>query len=186
MSMFLTPRKKTPLTKEKGCLRPWPARRCAPFPSPRAFQITTADHAPARPEQRLLPNGTAPYGQRGNCHRTERLRRVAAKRRFHRRAIPHPQESTIPASTQLYKTRFWFSPSRRATTRRPPGCPGTRQLAIADRPATQSQISRIYRQLENDGVVEPWLVPAFMCATSRKPRGAQGAAGLRNRLRPNI
>ena len=74
------------------------------------------------------------------------------------------QESDIPASTQLYNQICFAIAARHY----PPGhrLPSTRQLAMQTG-LHRNTISKVYRQLETDGVVEAWPVQAFTCAISR-------------------
>ena len=74
------------------------------------------------------------------------------------------QESDIPASTQLYNQICFAIAARHY----PPGhrLPSTRQLAMQTG-LHRNTISKVYRQLETDGVVEAM---ACLLYTSPSPR----------------
>ncbi|MCT0218892.1 GntR family transcriptional regulator [Synechococcus sp. CS-1329] len=93
------------------------------------------------------------------------------------------QESDIPASTQLYNQICFAIAARHY----PPGhrLPSTRQLAMQTG-LHRNTISKVYRQLENDGVVEAMAGSGIYVRDQQKPRELKVPPGLRNRLRPDI
>ena len=121
---------------------------------------------------------------KGELSPGQKLRRVAAKLqvptgvRFHIQ-----QESDIPASTQLYNQICFAIAARHY----PPGhrLPSTRQLAMQTG-LHRNTISKVYRQLENDGVVEAMAGSGIYVRDQQKPRELKVPPGLRNRLRPDI
>jgi GntR family transcriptional regulator len=93
------------------------------------------------------------------------------------------QESDIPASTQLYNQICFAIAARHF----PPGhrLPSTRQLAM--QPGLhRNTISKVYRQLENDGVVEAMAGSGIYVRDQQKPREIKVPAGPRTRIRPDI
>ena len=96
----------------------------------------------------------------------------------HRRGIPHPAlESDIPASTQLY--------NQICTVQR--GIPGrviasrcARQLAMQTG-LHRNTISKVYRQLETDGVVEAMAGSGIYVRDQQKPREIKAPPHIRNR-----
>ena len=93
------------------------------------------------------------------------------------------QESDIPASTQLYNQICFAIAARHF----PPGhrLPSTRQLAMQTG-LHRNTISKVYRQLENDGVVEAMAGSGIYVRDQQKPRDVRQPLGPRARLRPDI
>jgi len=93
------------------------------------------------------------------------------------------QESDIPASTQLYNQICFAIAARHF----PPGhrLPSTRQLAMQTG-LHRNTISKVYRQLENDGVVEAMAGSGIYVRDQQKPRELKAPAGPRGRIRPDI
>ena len=77
------------------------------------------------------------------------------------------QESDIPASTQLYNQICFAIAARHY----PPGhrLPSTRQLAMQTG-LHRNTISKVYRQLETDGVVEAMAGSGIYVRDQQKPR----------------
>ena len=88
------------------------------------------------------------------------------------------QESDIPASTQLYNQICFAIAARHY----PPGhrLPSTRQLAMQTG-LHRNTISKVYRQLENDGVVEAMAGSGIYVRDQQKPREIQTQPRMRNR-----
>ena len=130
-------------------------------------------HKPAHP---LMPTRELSRGQK--------LRRVAAIPsgppgvRFHIQ-----QESDIPASTQLYNQICFAIAARHY----PPGhrLPSTRQLAMQTG-LHRNTISKVYRQLETDGVVEAMAGSGIYVRDQQKPREIKPPPGLRHKALPDI
>ena len=93
------------------------------------------------------------------------------------------QESDIPASTQLYNQICFAIAARHF----PPGhrLPSTRQLAMQTG-LHRNTISKVYRQLENDGVVEAMAGSGIYVRDQQKPREVKAPSGPRHRIRPDI
>ena len=93
------------------------------------------------------------------------------------------QESDIPASTQLYNQICFAIAARHF----PPGhrLPSTRQLAMQTG-LPRNTISKVYRQLENDGVVEAMAGSGIYVRDQQKPREVKAPSGPRHRIRPDI
>jgi len=89
------------------------------------------------------------------------------------------QESDIPASTQLYNQICFAIAARHY----PPGhrLPSTRQLAMQTG-LHRNTISKVYRQLENDGVVEAMAGSGIYVRDQQRPREIKGIVGIRNKL----
>ena len=83
------------------------------------------------------------------------------------------QESDIPASTQLYNQICFAIAARHF----PPGhrLPSTRQLAMQTG-LHRNTISKVYRQLENDGVVEAMAGSGIYVRDQQKPREVKAPA----------
>ena len=108
-----------------------------------------------------------PVCQRRNCHRGQSslgwpADHSASGVRFHIQ-----QESDIPASTQLYNQICFAIAARHY----PPGhrLPSTRQLAMQTG-LHRNTISKVYRQLETDGVVEAMAGSGIYVRDQQKPR----------------
>ena len=88
------------------------------------------------------------------------------------------QESDIPASTQLYNQICFAIAARHY----PPGhrLPSTRQLAMQTG-LHRNTISKVYRQLENDGVVEAMAGSGIYVRDRQKPKEVKTAQHIRNR-----
>ena len=88
------------------------------------------------------------------------------------------QESDIPASTQLYNQICFAIAARHY----PPGhrLPSTRQLAMQTG-LHRNTISKVYRQLETDGVVEAMAGSGIYVRDQQKPREIKAPAHIRNR-----
>jgi len=93
------------------------------------------------------------------------------------------QDSDIPASTQLYNQICFAIASRHF----PPGhrLPSTRQLAMQTG-LHRNTISKVYRQLENDGVVEAMAGSGIYVRDQQNPREFKAAPGPRHRHLPDI
>ncbi|TGG94417.1 MAG: GntR family transcriptional regulator [Aphanocapsa feldmannii 277cV] len=93
------------------------------------------------------------------------------------------QESDIPASTQLFNQICFAIAARHF----PPGhrLPSTRQLAMQTG-LHRNTISKVYRQLENDGVVEAMAGSGIYVRDQQKPRELKTPAGLRYKEHPDI
>ncbi|MFM8524533.1 MAG: GntR family transcriptional regulator [Cyanobacteriota bacterium] len=93
------------------------------------------------------------------------------------------QESEIPASTQLYNQICFAIAARHY----PPGhrLPSTRQLAMQTG-LHRNPITKVYRQLENDGVVEAMAGSGIYVRDQQKPRELKPAPGPRGRVLPDI
>lgn len=93
------------------------------------------------------------------------------------------QESEIPASTQLYNQICFAIAARHY----PPGhrLPSTRQLAMQTG-LHRNTISKVYRQLENDGVVEAMAGSGIYVRDRQKPRELKPTPGPRGRILPDI
>jgi GntR family transcriptional regulator len=93
------------------------------------------------------------------------------------------QESDIPASTQLYNQICFAIAARHY----PPGhrLPSTRQLAMQTG-LHRNTISKVYRQLENDGVVEAMAGSGIYVRDRQKPREVKPQPGPRGRALPDI
>jgi GntR family transcriptional regulator len=93
------------------------------------------------------------------------------------------QESDIPASTQLYNQICFAIAARHY----PPGhrLPSTRQLAMQTG-LHRNTISKVYRQLENDGVVEAMAGSGIYVRDQQKPREIKPLVGPRGRALPDI
>jgi GntR family transcriptional regulator len=93
------------------------------------------------------------------------------------------QESDIPASTQLYNQICFAIAARHY----PPGhrLPSTRQLAMQTG-LHRNTISKVYRQLETDGVVEALAGSGIYVRDQLKPREAQAAPGPRSKALPDL
>jgi GntR family transcriptional regulator len=83
------------------------------------------------------------------------------------------QDSDIPASSQLYNQICFAIAARHF----PPGhrLPSTRQLAMQTG-LHRNTISKVYRQLENDGVVEAMAAPCSKPATCSPARSTGACA----------
>nr|YP_002049132.1 hypothetical protein PCC_0485 [Paulinella chromatophora]ACB42922.1 hypothetical protein PCC_0485 [Paulinella chromatophora] len=88
------------------------------------------------------------------------------------------QESDIPASTQLYNQICFAIAARHY----PPGhrLPSTRQLAMQTG-LHRNTISKVYRQLENDGVVEAMAGSGIYVRDQQKPREIKGTLTIRDK-----
>jgi Predicted transcriptional regulators len=88
------------------------------------------------------------------------------------------QESDIPASTQLYNQICFAIAARHY----PPGhrLPSTRQLAMQTG-LHRNTISKVYRQLETDGVVEAMAGSGIYVRDQQKPREIRTPVQIRNR-----
>ena len=88
------------------------------------------------------------------------------------------QESDIPASTQLYNQICFAIAARHY----PPGhrLPSTRQLAMQTG-LHRNTISKVYRQLETDGVVEAMAGSGIYVRDQQKPREIRTPMNMRNR-----
>ena len=88
------------------------------------------------------------------------------------------QESDIPASTQLYNQICFAIAARHY----PPGhrLPSTRQLAMQTG-LHRNTISKVYRQLETDGVVEAMAGSGIYVRDQQKPREIKTAPHIRKR-----
>ncbi|MFO0104155.1 MAG: GntR family transcriptional regulator, partial [Cyanobium sp.] len=93
------------------------------------------------------------------------------------------QESDIPASTQLYNQICFAIAARHY----PPGhrLPSTRQLAMQTGLHSKT-ISKVYRKLETDGVVEAMAGSGIYVRDRQKPRDLKPALGSRSRSLPDI
>jgi DNA-binding transcriptional regulator YhcF (GntR family) len=93
------------------------------------------------------------------------------------------QESDIPASTQLYNQICFAIAARHY----PPGhrLPSTRQLAMQTG-LHRNTISKVYRQLETDGVVEAMAGSGIYVRDQQKPRELKPPPGLRTKILPDI
>lgn len=93
------------------------------------------------------------------------------------------QDSDIPASTQLYNQICFAIAARHY----PPGhrLPSTRQLAMQTG-LHRNTISKVYRQLETDGVVEAMAGSGIYVRDQQKPRQIKPPPGPRNRVLPDI
>ena len=93
------------------------------------------------------------------------------------------QESDIPASTQLYNQICFAIAARHY----PPGhrLPSTRQLAMQTG-LHRNTISKVYRQLETDGVVEAMAGSGIYVRDQQKPRELKAPPGPRSRALPDI
>ena len=93
------------------------------------------------------------------------------------------QESDIPASTQLYNQICFAIAARHY----PPGhrLPSTRQLAMQTG-LHRNTISKVYRQLETDGVVEAMAGSGIYVRDQQKPRELKAPSGPRSRALPDI
>jgi GntR family transcriptional regulator len=93
------------------------------------------------------------------------------------------QESDIPASTQLYNQICFAIAARHY----PPGhrLPSTRQLAMQTG-LHRNTISKVYRQLETDGVVEAMAGSGIYVRDRQKPRDGKPVLGTRSRPLPDI
>ena len=115
--------------------------------------------------QAIVTSGFAPYGGRITTWPTGV--------RFHIQ-----QESDIPASTQLYNQICFAIAARHY----PPGhrLPSTRQLAMQTG-LHRNTISKVYRQLETDGVVEAMAGSGIYVRDQQKPREIKTPPHIRNR-----
>jgi GntR family transcriptional regulator len=93
------------------------------------------------------------------------------------------QESDIPASTQLYNQICFAIAARHY----PPGhrLPSTRQLAMQTG-LHRNTISKVYRQLETDGVVEAMAGSGIYVRNQQQPRQIKLPPGPRHRVLPDI
>ena len=93
------------------------------------------------------------------------------------------QDSDIPASTKLYNQICFAIAARHY----PPGhrLPSTRQLAMQTG-LHRNTISKVYRQLETDGVVEAMAGSGIYVRDQQKPRQIKPPPGPRNRVLPDI
>lgn len=93
------------------------------------------------------------------------------------------QDSDIPASSQLYNQICFAIAARHF----PPGhrLPSTRQLAMQTG-LHRNTISKVYRQLEVDGVVEALAGSGIYVRDQQNPREIKAAAGPRSRNLPDI
>ena len=108
---------------------------------------------------------------------------VASSSSGHSRVRFHiQQESDIPASTQLYNQICFAIAARHY----PPGhrLPSTRQLAMQTG-LHRNTISKVYRQLENDGVVEAMAGSGIYVRDQQNPRDIKPAPGPRSRHLPD-
>ena len=146
----------------------------------RQCQCQTSDTR-SDPGDADLPQG---LGQPDNCHYGQTfvgwpdpdLAQTGV--RFHIQ-----QESEIPASTQLYNQICFAIAARHY----PPGhrLPSTRQLAMQTG-LHRNTISKVYRQLENDGVVEAMAGSGIYVRDQQKPRELKPIPGPRSRTLPDI
>ena len=93
------------------------------------------------------------------------------------------QESDIPASTQLYNQICFAIAARHY----PPGhrLPSTRQLAMQTG-LHRNTISKVYRQLENDGVVEAMAGSGIYVRDQQNPREISLPPGPAQKVLPDI
>ena len=93
------------------------------------------------------------------------------------------QESDIPASTQLYNQICFAIAARHY----PPGhrLPSTRQLAMQTG-LHRNTISKVYRQLESDGVVEAMAGSGIYVRDQQKPREIRPLPGPRGKVPPDL
>jgi GntR family transcriptional regulator len=93
------------------------------------------------------------------------------------------QDSDIPASSQLYNQICFAIAARHY----PPGhrLPSTRQLAMQTG-LHRNTISKVYRQLEIDGVVEAMAGSGIYVRDQQKPREIKLPSGPRSRSLPDI
>ena len=93
------------------------------------------------------------------------------------------QESEIPASSQLYNQICFAIAARHY----PPGhrLPSTRQLAMQTG-LHRNTISKVYRQLENDGVVEAIAGSGIYVRDQQKQREIRASANTRNKVIKDI
>jgi len=93
------------------------------------------------------------------------------------------QESDIPASTQLYNQICFAIAARHY----PPGhrLPSTRQLAMQTG-LHRNTISKVYRQLETDGVVEAMAGSGIYVRDQQRPREIKPPPGIRHKVLPDI
>jgi len=93
------------------------------------------------------------------------------------------QDSDIPASSQLYNQICFAIAARHF----PPGhrLPSTRQLAMQTG-LHRNTISKVYRQLENDGVVEAMAGSGIYVRDQQNPREIKPPPGPRGRPLPDI
>jgi GntR family transcriptional regulator len=93
------------------------------------------------------------------------------------------QDSDIPASSQLYNQICFAIAARHY----PPGhrLPSTRQLAMQTG-LHRNTISKVYRQLEIDGVVEAMAGSGIYVRDQQKPRDIKLPPGPRGRSLPDI
>ena len=132
-----------------------------------------------------------PYGsshralcQRSNCHPGQGSVRWPAVHLAHSGVRFHiQQESDIPASTQLYNQICFAIAARHY----PPGhrLPSTRQLAMQTG-LHRNTISKVYRQLETDGVVEAMAGSGIYVRDQQNPREIKPPPGMRPRAIPDI
>jgi len=118
----------------------------------------------------IVTGAKAPYGgATALCH---------SGLRFHIQ-----QDSDIPASSQLYNQICFAIAARHF----PPGhrLPSTRQLAMQTG-LHRNTISKVYRQLENDGVVEAMAGSGIYVRDQQNPRDIKPAPGPRSRHLPDI
>ncbi len=131
--------------------------------------------------------GTARHsclGQRGDCPRAQGSVRWPAARLAHTGVRFHiQQDSDIPASSQLYNQICFAIAARHY----PPGhrLPSTRQLAMQTG-LHRNTISKVYRQLEIDGVVEAMAGSGIYVRDQQKPRDIKLPPGPRGRSLPDI
>jgi len=112
-----------------------------------------------------------------------RVRKVA-QRLCHSAVRFHIQpDSDIPASSQLYNQICFAIAARHF----PPGhrLPSTRQLAMQTG-LHRNTISKVYRQLENDGVVEAMAGSGIYVRDQQNPREIKPTSGPRSRHLPDI
>ena len=122
--------------------------------------------------------------QRNNCHRVQSFLGWPAVDLAHPGVRFHiQQESDIPASTQLYNQICFAIAARHY----PPGhrLPSTRQLAMQTG-LHRNTISKVYRQLETDGVVEAMAGSGIYVRDQQKPRELKPPPGLRSKAMPDI
>ena len=93
------------------------------------------------------------------------------------------QESEIPASSQLYNQICFAIAARHY----PPGhrLPSTRQLAMQTG-LHRNTISKVYRQLENDGVVEAIAGSGIYVRDQQKQRDIRTSPSVRNKVIKDI
>ena len=93
------------------------------------------------------------------------------------------QESEIPASSQLYNQICFAIAARHY----PPGhrLPSTRQLAMQTG-LHRNTISKVYRQLENDGVVEAIAGSGIYVRDQQKQREIRSSSNLKNKVIKDI